>query len=277
METLRYQTWQKRSALGRLLLGGVGLGLLFWFGFEFVHEGDFFWGLFFIALAVLGGLYLWRTGVEPLRRAGLEVVLEPEGVRVGGRFYPRSTFRGVVGPRGRWAARLAAHGKDPEVALLRRARSRGSPFDPGPLFHLDFAGERVPLWLDLPGWDRMLRHLGLDWTEHPGLSGYLGLVEGLGWLNGLLYPPEEAKEAWLQARMRYRRLAGLVWLGYTPVAVTFLFAFLGVEPRGVWEWVLTGFILGGFVFALYAMWELFGSRTRLGWGMRYNPLRKEAD
>lgn len=41
----------------------------------------------------------FRTGPAPLLREGLEVVLEPEGVRIGGRFYPKEAFRGLEEPQ----------------------------------------------------------------------------------------------------------------------------------------------------------------------------------
>ncbi len=265
MEVLKYQPWQWRAALGRLLLGGGVLLLTLWVAFGMGPIPD----LLLLFSAAFGGLYLWRTGVEPLRRAGLEVVLEPEGVRIGGRFYPRGAFRGVEGPRGRWAAYLLSHPAQPGL------HRQGNPLAPSPLFHLDFGGERVPLWLDLPGWDRMLRHLGLDWTEHPGLSRYLSLVEGMGWLNGLLYPPQEAEEVWLRARRRYRRLMGLLWLGFGLMVLGFIGEIAQVHR--VAEWVMVGFTLVGFLLAIYATGVVFGGRNLQGWGMRYNPLRALRD
>ncbi|WP_053043532.1 hypothetical protein [Thermus filiformis] len=268
MEALRYHPWQRRAALGRLLLGGLGLGALLWLLWLFGEEEPLIaliLGLFALAL---GPLYLWRTGLVPLLRGGLEVRLEPEGVRIGGRLYPRSAFRGLKGPqsprvplepepgkKSPWREALEASGRQEYWNALK---------DPHALFRLDF-GEEVPLPLDLPGWDRLLRHLGLDWTEHRELSTYLGLARGLAWLNGLLYPPEEALEVWEQARRRYRRQMALFWAGLALVAAGLFVrqeafsALLVLTGFGLWAW---------------SGYSLFGPNPFLkGWATRYNPLQ----
>lgn len=145
------------------------------------------------------------------QRLGLRVFLEPGRLRLGGphggeRFYPKEAFSGVEGPLGSWT-RVEVW---PGVMQPYHLRL-GWRFSPSPLFYLVFGEERVPLWLDLPGWDRMLAHLGLDWRDHPGLRRYLLTARGLAWLNGLLYPPADGEEAWRQARDRYRRVSAWLW------------------------------------------------------------------
>ncbi|MFW3379900.1 hypothetical protein ACN9NO_11515, partial [Glaesserella parasuis] len=81
-----------------------------------------------------------------------------------------------------WLAERAWAGLDSLARYL--------PLAPDPPFYLDFGETRLPLYLDLPGWDRLLRHLGLEWKEAPILREFLVTVRGVGWLNGLLYPPE---------------------------------------------------------------------------------------
>lgn len=245
MLTLRYHPWQTRAALLRLLLGGGAALLALWASWTLVREGEGWAWLLLLGVLAFAPPYLHRTGLAPLLRRGLEVVLEPEGARMGGRLYPKAAFRALRGPSGR------------------------GPFGPLHPFHLDF-GEKVPLPLDLPGWDRWLAHLGLDWTEHPGLVNYLSRARGMGWLNGLLYPPEEVQEAWARARGRYRREMGRLWLSPLPLGLGVLLEVLGLSP---WGGYLALFGLAFFLLVFLPTWHsAFGLGGPSGWVPRYNPL-----
>lgn len=260
MEVLAYAPWQKRAALVRLALGLVTLGFLLWLGAAFVAEGEWAVALFLGIVALFLGLFLYPCALGPLWRSGFHVVLEPEGIRVEGRLYPRELFRSVEGP--------FRKGKDTEARWY--ALTEVGRFSTAPLFYLSFGQERVPLWLDLPGWDRLLAHLGVDWKGYPGLVRYLHSVRGMGWLNGLLYPPAEALGEWEKARERYRRLFAWLWAGVGLVVVGL--AFEALLPAG-----LAVAVLGvGMALGLYAFFALFGGKSsRDGWAERYNPFGEE--
>ncbi|GLV49239.1 hypothetical protein TJA_23410 [Thermus sp. LT1-2-5] len=246
MPTLRYHPWQTKAALLRFLLGGGATLFALWAAWEAGREGEAWAWLLLFGVLAFAPLYLYRTGLAPLLRRGLEVALEPEGVRLGGRFYPKAAFRGLQGPLG-----------------------KPGPFGPLYPFHLEF-GETVPLPLDLPGWDQLLAHLGLDWTEHPGLVSYLSRAKGMGWLNGLLYPPEEVLEAWERARRRYRRDMGRLWFSPLLLGLGVILEVLGLSPWGGYL-ALLGFLV--FLFVFLPTWHsLFGLGGLQGWVSRYNPL-----
>ncbi|MFN4232353.1 hypothetical protein [Thermus sp.] len=260
MEVLAHAPWQKRAALGRLVLGLLFMGFLLWLGWAAVAEGDWAWGLGLGLVALLLGLFLYPSAVGPLMRWGFQVVLEPEGIRVGGRLYPREGFSGLEGP-------FRGEGTEAQWQRLMEVGRLSA----GPLFHLAFHGERVPLWLDLPGWDRMLAHLGVDWKEHPALARYLHSVRGLAWLNGLLYPPKGVEEEWERARRRYQRLFAWLWMG-VGLAVG------GYALGDASEVVGQILFLGGLALAAYASFALFGGRSlRDGWAERYNPFREKEE
>lgn len=140
METLSYQ-------LGRRGRRGAGFGPSFslW-GYSFGLPSS--WALWSSFQAFFAALYLYATALGPLFRSSLQVVLEPEGIRVGGRLYLRERFTGVEGPLGRWTW-LEERPRAWQPYRLRL----GLRFTTAPLFYLVFGQERVPLWLDLPGWD----------------------------------------------------------------------------------------------------------------------------
>ncbi|GAA5335277.1 MULTISPECIES: hypothetical protein [Thermus] len=96
METLRYHPWQVRAALLRLLLGGGAALWVLWLVWLLVREGEAWAWALGVGVLVFAPLYVYRTGVAPLLRAGLEVVLEPEGIRYWGRYYG-TTPRGPSG------------------------------------------------------------------------------------------------------------------------------------------------------------------------------------
>lgn len=257
MEVLAYAPWQMRAALGRLALGLLILGFLLSLSAGLATEGEWVWGLGLGLVALLLGLFLYPSAVGPLLRRGFQVVLEPGGIRVGGRLYPRDRFSGLEGP-------FRGEGTEAQwLGLMEAGR-----LSPGPLFHLAFGGERVPLWLDLPGWDRMLAHLGIDWKEVPNLRRYLLSVRGIGWLNGLLYPPSEALEDWRRARERYRRLFVWLWLGAGLMLAGYV---LGDGAESV---SLVPFLVG-LAPAAYAFFALFGGKSpRDGWAETYTPFRQ---
>lgn len=277
---LAHQPWQRRAALLRLLGGSLGLALLLWAGLG----GGGILALFALLGAGLGGLYLLRTGWEPLRRLGLRVELLPDGVRVGGVFYPKGDFLGLEGPQGPWTW------LEERPEAIQRFKVHLAPlWQTGPRFRLRFRTGEVPLPLDLPGWDRLLGHLGLSWREHPGLSRYLTTATGPAWLNGLLYPPAEALEAWEEARRRYRRAWAWIWAGFGVAAAGFgvLLWALGQAwaragdsgeaalpvPALVAGLLLAvlGLALGGLAF----LGAFNVGRGRPGWVVAFNPLRGE--
>lgn len=186
---------------------------------------------------------------------------------MGGRFYAKEGFSGVEGPLGSWTRWEVWPG------VLHPYRLHlGWRFSRGPLFYMVFGEERVPLWLDLPGWDRMLAHLGLDWREHPGLRRYLLTARGLAWLNGLLYPPAGVGQSWREARDRYRRVGAWLWAGAAflvlGAASSFLALFVG--PVGLLGAVG---VPVGVVLLAYQFLRAFNiGRGRPGWAVAYNPL-----
>lgn len=259
MEVLAYAPWQKRAALGRLALGLLSMGFLLWLGKGAVEDGEVGLGLGLGLIAFLVGLFLYPSAVGPLLRSGFQVVLEPEGIRVAGRLYPKDRLAWVEGP-------FPGGGTEAQWQRLIEVGRLSA----GPLFHLVMGRESVPLWLDLPGWDRMLAHMGVDWKEQPGLVRYLHSVRGLAWLNGLLYPPAEVQEEWERARRRYQRLFAWLWIG-----VGLAGAALGLEaqlPENASLALLgVGVALGG-----YAFLALFGGKSpRDGWAEAYNPFRQK--
>ncbi|GAA5335271.1 MULTISPECIES: hypothetical protein [Thermus] len=274
---LAYHPWQIRAALLRLLGGILGLALLLWAGLA----GGGFLALLALLGAGVGAFYLLRTGWEPLRRRRLRVELLPDGVRVGGAFYPKGEFLGLEDPLGSWTWL-----EERPQALQRFRLHLAPPWQKGPLFRLRFRTGALPLPLDLPGWDRLLRHLGLSWREHPGLSRYLATASGPAWLNGLLYPPEEALEGWQEARRRYQRAWAWIWAGVGLMAVGFGVGLWALAP--VWArvegsgevalpipalgvgalLVLLGLFVGGWAF--FAAFNV--GRGRPGWAVAYNPL-----
>jgi hypothetical protein len=173
------------------------------------------------------------------RRTAYTLALEPGGVRHEGRLYPREALKGVA---------------------LDRLFGR--------LF-LDFAGERLPLPLGLPGWDQALAHLGVDWRGVEGLEGYLLGQRGRVWFLGALYPPREAEGVHRWALGLYRRhflkIYGALALLGVGLALLSLAEGLGVAL----------FALG---FGLALWWLHFFPhdlvRLRRGGG-RYNPLDPE--
>jgi hypothetical protein len=204
-------------------------------------------GAFFLAFGLparepwvllMGGLSLLAFAVH-LRRTAYTLALEPEGVRHGGRLYPREALKGVA--------------LDP---LFRR------------LF-LDFGGEQLPLPLGLPGWDEALAHLGVDWRGVEGLENYLLGHRGWAWFLGALYPPREAEGVHRWALGLYRRhflkiygALALMWVGG---ALSSLAERLGAALAAL-----------GFGLALWWL-EFFPHdlvRIRRGLG-RYNPLDPE--
>ncbi|MDW8358822.1 hypothetical protein [Thermus sp.] len=248
--SLRYEPWQRQSALLRLLLGGGGTILAGWAAWALVGDGETWAWAILLAILGLAPPYLYRTGLAPLLRGGQEVVLEPEGVRVGERLYPKEAFQGLEGPRDR-----------PLLPLW-------GPLHP---FSLRF-GERVPLPLDLPGWDQVLRHLGLSWREVPELVLYLGRARGIGWLNGYLYPPQEAVGVWQGDRARYRQEVGRLWWTVGVFALAGGLEVLGVRPWGEYA-ILLAFLL--FLGVYIPTWHrLFGLHGLGGWASRYNPLER---
>jgi len=257
---LGYQPWQRRAAYERFA------------ALSFAAVFALFGGnLLSLPLVVLLGLYAYATSLGPLLRFGLRVSLEPGGVRVGERFYPKERFAGLEGPLGPWTRWEVW----PGVWSSYRFRLRlGWRFRTDPLFHLLFGEERVPLWLDFPGWDRMLAHLGLDWRKYPGLRRYLHTARGLAWLNGLLYPPVEAEGPWQEARVRYRRVCAWMWagagLGVSGFAFSLFALFLGAN---VWPVVGLAPLALGLVLLAYPFLTAFNfGRGRPGWAVAYNPL-----
>lgn len=264
MEVLRYASWQKWAAGGRLVLGLLALALLWWVFFD-VRDGLSL--LLGLLVGLVVALYLLRTAVQPLLRSRLEVALEPRGIRIGGKFYSRSDFRGLGMASGWWAQRAQR--------ALRDAGTYG-PWAPYPPFHLDFGRARLPLFLDLPGWDRLLRHLGVDWREVPELREFLTLARGMGWLNGLMHPPEEAEQAWVQARSRYRRACAWIWIGCLGVLLGIVGVRVVEGPGGgdtPWTWALVGVSLMGLLLCLGWVGITFGLKgLARGWVSEYNPL-----
>lgn len=264
METLSYQPWQKGAAWGRFWALLFLVGLFLWLA-QLVGPLVLIPGLF-------AALYLYATALGPLFRSSLQVVLEPEGIRVGGRLYLRERFTGVEGPLGRWTW-LEERPRAWQPYRLRL----GLRFTTAPLFYLVFGQERVPLWLDLPGWDRLLAHLGLEWREHPGLRAYLHSARGLAWLNGLLYPPAELEAPWLEARERYRRVAAWAWAGGGLLVGAFLVLSLMANTLATpwWLGLVVVLLLAGFALLLYAFFTAFNvGRGKPGWAVVYSPLTK---
>lgn len=262
MEALAYEPWQRRAAWGRFLVLLILKSLLLALG----GAG----GFPFLFLAILPAFYLLSTGLAPMMRLSSRVVLEPEGIRVGGRLYPKERFSGVEGPLGSWTRWEVRPGRL-NPYRLRPAWHWGW----APLFYLRFAGEGVPLWLDLPGWDRLLLHLGVPWREQEGLREYLLSARGLAWLNGLLYPPEEVREEWEEARRRYRRVSAWAWAGMGmflgfPLVVTGL-AVLGVELEVLVQLAVILTLLG-MLLTTYPFLQAFNiGRGRPGWAVAYSP------
>ncbi|WP_128415145.1 hypothetical protein [Thermus tenuipuniceus] len=209
--------------------------------------------------ALFLGLSLYTSALGPLLRSVFQVVLEPEGIRVAGRLYPKDRLAWAEGP-------FPGGGTEAQWQRLMQVGRLST----GPLFHLVVGGERVPLWLDLPGWDRMLTHMGVDWKEQPGLVRYLHSVRGLAWLNGLLYPPAEVGEEWERARRRYQRLFAWLWIGVGMAGAAF--SLEGQLPESASLVLLgVGVALGG-----YAFLALFGGKSpRDGWAEAYNPFRQK--
>ncbi|MEZ0348057.1 MAG: hypothetical protein ABWJ90_06030 [Thermus sp.] len=281
-ERLTYQPWQLRAARSRLLGGGLAILLLLWLALA----GGGFLSLLALGGAALGGLYLLRTAWEPLRRGNLVVELVAEGARVNGVLYPKEAFQGVEGPRGSWTW-LEKRPNSLQPYKLHLA----PPWQKGPLFRLRFREASLPLPLDLPGWDRILRHLGLSWRDHPGLVRYLMSATGPAWLNGLLYPPEEALPGWEAARRRYRAAWAWLWLGLALVGASFLA--VDYQARGLQSRLREGeslaldpqpfvplFALGllGLLLAAGAFLRHFNlGRGRPGWVVAYNPLQTRGD
>ncbi|GAA6756196.1 hypothetical protein Thermus77420_16720 [Thermus thalpophilus] len=275
---LRYRTWQRRAARLRLLGGSLGILFLLWLGLA----GGGFLSLLALGGAALGGLYLLRTAWEPLRRGSLGVELVAEGVRANGVLYPKEAFQGVEGPLGGWTWLQVKPGESPRHRL-----HLAPPWQKGPLFRLRFREASLPLPLDLPGWDRILRHLGLSWQDHPGLVRYLMSATGPAWLNGLLYPPEEALPGWETARRRYRKAWAWLWLGVGLMGAAFLA--VDYQARGLQSRLKEGeslaldpqpfvplFALGllGLLLAAGTFLRHFNlGRGRPGWVVAYNPLR----
>ncbi|MDM7325026.1 MAG: hypothetical protein P3W93_008660 [Thermus sp.] len=122
--------------------------------------------------------------------------------------------------------------------------------------------------MDLPGWDRVLAHLGRNWREEPELYRYLSSVRGVAWLNGLLYPPSEVQGEWQKARRRYRRLFAWLWVG-VGLGAGGLLLIPSAESVGL------ALLLGGAALFLYAVFALFGGRSpRDGWAETYSPFQK---
>ncbi len=261
-KTLRYAPWQVWAAWGRLWAFLVLLGFAFWFAQH--------WLLVSLLLALPAALYLYATALGPLLRSSLRVVLEPEGIRVGEKLYLRERFAGVEGPMGRWTWMEERLGG----LLSYRYRLRLAwRFSNKPLFYLVFGEERVPLWLDLPGWDQVLAHLGLDWREHPGLRRYLYTARGLAWLNGLIYPPAEAEGPWREARRRYRQVCGWMWAGVGLCLLGVLVSgWIPEEGVGFGLWLVVSFA-GLYLWTYFFLTTFNVGRGRPGWAVAYTPLR----
>jgi hypothetical protein len=187
---------------------------------------------------LMGGLLLLAFALH-LRRTAYTLALEPEGVRHGGRLYSREALKGVA---------------------LDRLFGR--------LF-LDFAGERLPLPLGLPGWDQALAHLGVDWRGVEGLEDYLLGQRGRVWFLGALYPPREAEGVHRWALGLYRRhflkIYGALALAGVGLPLLSLAEGLGVAL----------FALGlGLAFWWFSSFPHDLVRLR-GGGGRYNPLDPE--
>ncbi|GLV49233.1 hypothetical protein TJA_23350 [Thermus sp. LT1-2-5] len=277
-ERLTYHTWQVQAARLRLLGGSLGLLFLLWLALV----GGGFLSLLSLAGVVLGGFYLLRTAWEPLKRAGLSLELVPEGVRVRRALYPKEAFQGVEGPLGPWTWLETR-----PTGLQRYRLHLAPPWQGGPLFRLRFREAHLPLPLDLPGWDRLLAHLGLFWRDHPGLLQYLTTATGPAWLNGLLHPPEEVLAGWAEARRRYRQAWAWLWLGLGLLGVGFLGAYrlaleglsrLEEENVALDPWPLVLFLGLGFLGLLVAggvfLIHFNVGRGRPGWVVAYNPLRE---
>jgi hypothetical protein len=187
---------------------------------------------------LVGGLLLLAFALH-LRRTAYTLALEPEGVRHGGRLYPREALKGVA--------------LDP---LFNR------------LF-LDFGGERLPLPLGLPGWDEALAHLGVDWRGVEGLEAYLLVHRGWVWFWGRLYPPREAEGVHRWALGLYRRHFLKI---YGALALFGVGLSLSSLAEGL------GAALAALGFGLAFWWLHFFPhdlvRLRRGLG-RYNPLDPE--
>ena len=184
-----------------------------------------------------------------LRRTAYTLALEPEGVRHGGRLYPREALKGVALDR-----------------LLGR------------LF-LDFAGERLPLPLGLPGWDEALAHLGVDWRGVEGLEDYLLRLRGRVWFLGALYPSREAEGVHRWALGLYRRhflkIYGALALAGVGPSLLSLAEGLGVA-LSVLGFGLALLSVLGFGLALWWLSFFPHDLVRLrGGGGRYNPLDPE--
>ncbi|MBW6393756.1 hypothetical protein KZX47_01080 [Thermus sp. SYSU G05001] len=258
METLSYRPWQRWAAWKRLLALSLPTG----FFLALSGEG----GLPFLLMAIPPAFYLFSTALAPILRSSFTVALEPEGIRVGSQLYPKERFSGVEGPLGLWTRWEVRPGR------LNPYRLRlGWRLGTSPLFQLVFGEEKVPLWLDLPGWDLLLLHLGLDWKEHPGLREYLGSARGLAWLNGLLHPPAELEGAWEEARKRYRQVSAWAWVGIGCIGL----GFLGPQAAGSSSPLALLFLALPFLGMLLLVYPLITAfnigRGRPGWAVAYSP------
>ena len=170
------------------------------------------------------------------RRTAYTLALEPEGVRHEGRLYPREALKGVA-------------------------------LDPlfGRLF-LDFAGERLPLPLGLPGWDEALAHLGVDWRGVEGLEDYLLGQRGRVWFLGALYPPREAEGVHRWALGLYRR-------HFLKIYGALALAGVGLSLSSLAEGLGVALVALGFGLALWWLHFFPHDLVRLWRGLgRYNPL-----
>lgn len=189
---------------------------------------------------LMGGLSLLAFAVH-FRRTAYTLALEPEGVRHGGRLYPREALKGVALDR-----------------LLGR------------LF-LDFGGERLPLPLGLPGWDEALAHLGVDWRGVEGLEDYLLGQRGRVWFLGALYPPREAEGVHRWALGLYRRHFLKIYGALALVGVG-----LALIHSSLAEGLGAALAALGFGLALWWLHFFPHDLVRLRRGLgRYNPLDPE--
>ncbi|MGC8905470.1 hypothetical protein [Thermus sp.] len=187
---------------------------------------------------LVGGLLVLAFALH-LRRTAYALTLELEGVRYGGRLYPKEALEGVA--------------LDPLWGRLL----------------LDFGGERLPLPLGLPGWDEVLAQLGVDWREVEDLVDYLLSQRGRVWFLGVLHPPREAEGVHLWAQGLYRRHFLKIYGALALLGVG-LALFSLAEGLGLALFAL------GFGLALWWLLVFPHDLVRLrGGGGRYNPLDPE--